>query len=134
MWTVVQRNDPGAMDHLGRDDHISGTLKDVEVVVVDRRQIRRRVGPDDAPHRQRHIPIAFGKARVETRVGRGARGPELLPFRRKGNERRNSAVGRIHDEGRPFVLGDLQPARIHPVLVIGAVDVGVRTSIAPVTA
>ena len=65
--------------------------------------------------------------------GRRTRILSLLCFGRQRHERRNSSVWWVDDERRSFVLDDLQPPRVHPVLVIRAIDIGVRSSVAPVT-
>ena len=50
MRAPVQGNDAGAVDHLGGDHDVSRTLEDLKIIVVDRRQIRWRVGSNDTLH------------------------------------------------------------------------------------
>src|SRR5262249_10492034 len=41
MWPPIKRNHASTMDHFGRDHHVTRTLEDLKIVVVDRRQVRR---------------------------------------------------------------------------------------------
>src|SRR5882762_3017189 len=58
----------------------------------------------------------------------------LLPLGRYTHERRNPPVGRVHDERGAMVRRDLETASIHPVFVIGAVDVDFRAAVAAIAA
>ena len=132
MRPPVDGNDPGAVNHLGSDGHVAGTLEDLEVVVVDRRQVRRHVGPDDAANRPGHVGVVVRQAGRESRGGLGTRGAHALALGRQRGEHRNPSVNRIHDERRASVGGDLQSPGVHPVLVVGAVDVGGVAAVAPI--
>ena len=132
MRAPVDRNDPGAVDHLGSNGHVAGTLEDLEVVVVDRRQIRRHVGPDDAANRPGHVGVVVRQAGGEPCGGLGTRGAHPLALGRQRGQHRNPSVNRIHDERRASVGGDLQAPRVHPVLVVGAIDVGGVAAVAPI--
>ena len=131
----IHRNDARAMDHLRRDHHISGTLKNMKVVVVDGRQIRRRIGADDAAHRQARNPCKLsGSPALKRALAAAAPQRRFLAFRRQRHQRRDSAVRRIHDQRRAVVRRDFQSPRIHPVLVVCAVDVGFGPPVAAVAA
>ena len=46
MRPAIERNDPRAVNHLGRDHDVAGTLEDLKIVVVDRRQVRDQQGQE----------------------------------------------------------------------------------------
>src|SRR5947209_8356714 len=53
MRAAVQRNDPNVMDHFDENDHVSGCLQDLVVVVVSARKHGLPGGrPQDATFRQ----------------------------------------------------------------------------------
>src|SRR5881227_838431 len=53
----IERNDARAVNHFRSNRHIARTLEDLEIVVIDDRQVRRLVGADDAAHGQREVQI-----------------------------------------------------------------------------
>src|SRR5256886_8963948 len=83
MRAGVQRNNPCAVDHLGRNDDVSRALENLKIIVVDGGKVGRRVGANNAAHGQGKILNPLGQTRIETNVRRRARRPGALSFRRK---------------------------------------------------
>ena len=132
MLTAVHGDDAGAVNHLDADHDVSRALENLKRVVVDDGKVRRPVGADDAAERQRGVEVVLRQAFVESARRFGARDPSPFPFRRQGHQRRNSSVRRIDDERRSPIGGDFQPFRIHPMLVVRAVDVRISAPVAAI--
>jgi hypothetical protein len=89
--SAAEWHDAGVVDHLIQDDDVSGSLKNLDVVVVVARRHRRsRIEPDDTALRKASVLRP-----VDPTTRRLARGE---PGARIGCERWNPAVGRIDDQ------------------------------------
>ena len=93
--SLVERDDPRVVDHLGVDDQVLGALQDVVIAVVAGKEAR---------HAERDAP--FAQTTVRPRVGgvirqtRELASQSLFGGRRHGGQ---PAVGRIDDERRAVV-------------------------------
>src|SRR6267154_5208320 len=130
----IERDHAGAVDHLRSDDHVAGTLHDLKVVVVDDRHVGWHISPNDTAYWQVEIQVRVRHSGVEAAQGGGTLVTLLLPLGRNGHERRNPPIGRVHDERGAMVRSYLEAAGIHPVFVIGAVDVDFRTAVTAIAA
>ncbi len=114
MRTSVERN--AAPRHaFVEDDEIAGRLENVQ----RRGHIHRPGHTGDEAVRRWVVVAALGKL---TALHLGLR-PRL---------HRQIPVRRIDDERRALVGGDLQSTRVHPVLVVGTVDIGGIAAVAPI--
>src|SRR5262245_52382498 len=69
MWTSVERNDPRIVDHLVDDRDKSGTLEQLDIVVVGARRHRRSgIKAKDAALRQRPVFMRVGVGPAENSV------------------------------------------------------------------
>ena len=113
MRTSVEPNHPGFVVHLHCDGDQPAALDNLIVVVVRLRQHRRTGGAkQNAALAKKPVFGAIGRMQRLAGVKR------IISFLRRGRERRNSSVGRIHDERRAHGAGDVGSA-IGPEVVIG---------------
>ena len=105
MRAAIKRDDPCLVNHLGLKNDVVARLDDLHIVVVRARDHRRPgVEPEEAP-----VGEAEGLGRVEA-----AGAPAAAPCAAQ----RDAAVGRIDDERRPLVFGQLV-ASLVPEVVVG---------------
>src|SRR5215468_7465967 len=94
MRTAIERNDPGTVNRFGHDDHVPGTLDDLQVGIVDRRQQRRDIGtPREAALEIRSVLRSV----VRIAPSRGAIGRPLPRLRRQG---RDAPITWVDDQRR----------------------------------
>src|SRR5712671_3982595 len=118
MWTSVERNDPRIVDHLVDDRDKSGTLEQLDIVVVGARGHRRSgIKAKDAALRQRPVFMRVGVGPAENSVVARRRNGvcSLLSFGRHGGI---PAIGRVDDQRRSFRSDDIVAA-VPPELVVG---------------
>src|SRR5215471_15909153 len=118
MRTSVERNDPRIVDHLVDDRDISGSLEQLDIVVVGARGHRRSgIKPEDAALRQRPVFIRVGVGPAKDGVVAPRRNAvrSLLSFGRHGGV---PAIGRVDDQRRALRSYNLVAA-VPPELVVG---------------
>src|SRR4029077_12785551 len=118
MRTSVERNDPRIVDHLVKDRDISGSLEQLDIVVVGARGHRRPgIKAEDAALRQRPVFIRGGVGPAKGGVVAPRRNEvrSLLSFGRHGGI---PAIGRVDDQRRALRSYDLVAA-VPPELVVG---------------
>src|SRR5687767_12517515 len=96
MRTGADREDARVMDHLGAERDDAWPLRDVEVALIARANVRRPGA--NATRAEREVLRAIGRA---TRLRCGCRGARPLDGGR--NEWRDAAVGWVDDERRAIV-------------------------------
>jgi hypothetical protein len=91
MWTAIERNDAGVVNHLVEDHEVIARLEQLDVLVVAARDDRGPgVEPEDAPLVHGKILGVCGGSASRVAIG--------LPRFSGRRPRRNLPVGRIHDE------------------------------------
>ena len=109
MWTAVQGNHSGIVNHFAFNHHVIGGLHDLDVVVIERGQ-HRCAGRSTADHRQTALAVTK-ILRVLRVVCVEVFGPfDQQPLRVR-RQRRNSSVGRINNQGGASVWQDVTPVK-----------------------
>ena len=88
------------VNHLVRDRDVARTLNDPDVVVIEARENRGGEPPGDAPLERAPILRSIGAPGPGSAAGR-------CPRLSLGRQRRNSSVGRIHNQRRSLVVENL---------------------------
>src|SRR5262249_44712183 len=89
----IERDDPRVVDHFVRARHVTRRLKDHVAIAINNRKDRAEDASRDATIVE--TPIVPRVWRATSRAGDYRCAP--LAFR---SERRNSSIGRLHDERR----------------------------------
>jgi hypothetical protein len=110
---AVERYDSRVVHHLVQDDHVVGSLEELHVVVVGAR-VHRGTGVE-AKDAALEGAAVLRAVRIAAKGGAACGG--AVPRGRR--QRRQAAVGRIDEERRPQVAGEL-PAVVPPEVVVAA--------------
>src|ERR1041385_8550057 len=121
------------MNHLRSNGHISRSLKNLEVVVIDDWKIWRLGGGGDTTHPARKIEKAVRQSSIDASGCRGSCCFCLCAFGGERDKRRNVTIGWI-DNQRCTAIGDPETARIHPVFVVGSSDVRLGAAVPAIAA
>src|SRR5438477_2409844 len=117
MWASVERNDAMFVDHLVKNRHISGSLDNLNIVVVGARNYGQRAGRQNAALRKRpvFVRVRTGTSKLGFTVLGRAGLSTLLPLRSQG---RKPAVGWIYNQRRA-PGSDNRVSPVVPELVVG---------------